>query len=71
MMSEILVILMVSLIVFGPKKLPMLATHLGLLVQFAQKSRSRIHALWDRFNQEEQLKINLRKADEADSLYRE
>lgn len=67
--AELLVILIVALIVFGPKKLPMLATHLGLLVKKFHQIKAHAHILWQQQLNELQLQDNLRKAKEADEQY--
>jgi Sec-independent protein translocase protein TatA len=67
--GELFVILIVALIVFGPKKLPMLATHLGLLVKKFFEFKAHASALWQQQLNELQLQENLRKAKEADEHY--
>ncbi|KTD65592.1 TatB protein (twin arginine translocation) [Legionella santicrucis] len=70
MSGEILVILVVALIVFGPKKLPMLATHLGLLLRKINQLKAQAVALWQQQLNEIQLHENQRKAKEADEQYK-
>lgn len=67
--SELLLIIVVSLIVFGPNKLPMLARHLGLAVRKINHFKNQAHLLWEQQLNELQLQENLRKAEEADKLY--
>jgi len=67
--GELLVILVVALIAFGPSKLPMLATHLGLLMRQVNKVKERAAALWQQQLNEIQLQENLKKAKEADEQY--
>lgn len=69
MSGEILVILIVALIVFGPKKLPMLATHLGLLIRKIKQLKAQTAVLWQQQLNEMQLHENQRKAKEADKQY--
>ncbi|KTD11668.1 TatB protein (twin arginine translocation) [Legionella gratiana] len=69
MSGEILVIFIVALIVFGPKKLPMLATHLGLLIRKINQLKTQAAALWQQQLNEIQLKENQRKAEEAEMQY--
>ncbi|WP_392538361.1 twin-arginine translocase TatA/TatE family subunit [Legionella sp. 227] len=68
--GELLVILMVALIVFGPKKLPMLATHLGLLLRKLNQLKAQAAALWQQQLNAVQLQENQRKAKEADEQYK-
>lgn len=68
---ELLVIFIVALIVFGPKKLPMLATHLGLLMRQVQQWKTKAQTFWQQQLNEYQLQENQRKAEEADKHYKE
>lgn len=68
--GELLVILIVALIVFGPKKLPMLATHLGLLIRKLHQLKTQATVLWQQQLNEFQLQENQRKANEADERYK-
>lgn len=68
--GEILVILIVALIVFGPKKLPMLAMHLGLLLRKMDQLKADATALWQQQLKELQLEENQRRAKEADERYK-
>lgn len=70
MSGELILIFLVTLVVFGPKKLPMLASHLGLLVRQLNIWKNKINSLWEQQAQELQLKENQRKAAEADARYR-
>lgn len=71
MSGELLLILIVALIVFGPSKLPMLATHLGLLVRKITRIKDQAYSFWHNQLKEIQLQENLRKAKEADKKYKE
>lgn len=68
---ELLVILVVALIVFGPNKLPMLAAHLGKLFRKAHHLKEQLQAFWETQIQEQQLLENQRKAEKADTHYEE
>ena len=68
--GELLVILIVAFIVFGRKKLPMLATHLGLLVRKFHQLKAQAVALWQQQLDVLQLQENQRKAKEADEQYK-
>jgi Sec-independent protein translocase protein TatA len=69
MSAELLLILIVALIVFGPNKLPMLASHLGLLMRKINHLKNQASRLWEQQVQELQLEDNKRKAEEADKQY--
>lgn len=69
MSGELLLIFIVALIVFGPTKLPMLATHLGLLVRKVNQLKTHMMNLWQQQLNEIQLQENKRKAEEADQHY--
>jgi sec-independent protein translocase protein TatB len=71
MSMELLVIFIVALIVFRPTKLPMLATHLGLLVRKLNQLKTQAAAFWQQQLNEYQLQENKRKAEEADKHYQE
>lgn len=71
MSGELLLIVIVALIVFGPKKLPMLARHLGLLLRQVSQLKSKAATLWQEQLNELQLQENKRKAEEADRQYQE
>ncbi|KTC91572.1 twin-arginine translocase TatA/TatE family subunit [Fluoribacter dumoffii] len=68
--GEILLILLVALIVFGPNKLPMLARHLGLLIRRLNQFKAQATVLWQQQLNELQLQENQRKAKEADEQYK-
>ena len=69
MSAELLVILIVALIVFGPNKLPMLAGHLGLFIRKVNQLKNQASLLWEQQLKELQLEDNKRKAEEADKQY--
>lgn len=68
--AELLIILVVALIVFGPSKLPMLATHLGMFMRKVNSFKTKAAALWDEQLKEIQLLENMRKAKQADEKYK-
>ena len=70
MSGELVLIFLVALIVFGPKKLPMLASHLGLLMGQITRWKYKINTLWEQQLKELELQENQRKADEADKHYK-
>ena len=59
MSMEILLIFIVALVVFGPTKLPMLASHLGLLVRKLQQLKIQADRFWQQQLNEYQLQENL------------
>jgi len=67
--AELLLVLIVALIVFGPSKLPMLATHLALLMRKVNQFREHCSSLWQQQLNELQLQENLKKAKKADEHY--
>ncbi|HHF7375107.1 Sec-independent protein translocase subunit TatA/TatB [Legionella bozemanae] len=68
--GELLVIFIVALIVFGPKKLLMLATHLGLLIRKLNQLKAQAALIWQQQLNALQLQENQRKAKEADEQYK-
>lgn len=70
-LSELLIILVVALLVFGPSKLPELAHNLGKLFAkgryLKEKFESQLHKQQLQFDLEQ----NIQKADEADKKYME
>lgn len=69
--GELLLILLVTLLVFGPKKLPMLATHLGLLFKKINHLKQQASVWWQQQQQQLTLQENERKAQEADARYKQ
>ncbi len=70
MSTELFVILIVALLVFSPKKIPMLAHHLGILWRQVNVLKMQLTGWWQQQLQQIQLEENKRKADEADKIYR-
>ena len=62
--GELLLTLIVALFVFGPKKLPMVAHHLGKLVGRLNGYKQQVSVFW-----QQQLQENTRKAEKADAGY--
>lgn len=67
--SELLLTLVVALIVFSPSKLPMLASHLGILMRQINTFKKQATLLWQEQMHEIQLLENTKKAKEADEFY--
>ena len=68
--GELLLVFIVALVVFGPKKLPILATHLGILLRHINKVKARASVFWQQQVNEFQLQENQRKAEKADEQYK-
>lgn len=64
--SELLVILLVALIVFGPSKLPMLAEHLGKLLRQYTHYKQQVAEFWQQQLAEQALRENQKKAEKVD-----
>lgn len=67
--GELLLTFFVACIVFGPSKLPMLATHLGMLMRKINKLREQASSFWQNQLNEFQLLENQQKAEKADETY--
>lgn len=67
--GELILTLVVALIVFGPSKLPMLATHLGQLFRKINQFKEQLSSLWLEQLNQIQLQENERKAEEGDKKY--
>lgn len=67
--SELLLILIVALVVFGPKKLPLVAHHLGILVVWFNKYKQQAAVFWQQQLNEQTLQDNIKKAQKADVRY--
>ena len=70
-MGELLLTFIVALIVFGPKKLPMVAHHLGKLMVRFNAYKQQVTDLWQQHMKEQQLQENQRKAEKADAGYQQ
>lgn len=68
-LSELLLILLVALLVFGPNKLSMVARHLGKLVRYVNHYRQKATLIWQEQVNIAQLQENSEKAKQADSVY--
>ena len=69
--GELLLILIVALVVLGPKKLPLVAHHLGILVSRFSKYRQQAAVFWQQQLNEQKLQGNIKKAQAADSDYQQ
>ncbi|HAT8178166.1 TPA: preprotein translocase subunit TatB [Legionella pneumophila] len=70
-LGELLLIFIVAIIVFGPSKLPMLATHLGIFVRKINQLKEYTSSFWQQQLNEIQLHENQRKAEKADQQYQQ
>lgn len=68
--GELILTFIVALIVFGPSKLPMLATHLGLLMRKINLIKEHVSSFWQQQLKEHQLQENQRKAEHVDEQYK-
>ncbi|HAT1596608.1 TPA: twin-arginine translocase TatA/TatE family subunit [Legionella pneumophila] len=68
-LGELLLIFIVAIIVFGPTKLPMLATHLGQFMRKVNQLKEHTSSFWQQQLNEIQLHENQRKAEKADLHY--
>ncbi|WP_298623818.1 twin-arginine translocase TatA/TatE family subunit [uncultured Legionella sp.] len=68
--GELLLTLIVALVVFGPSKLPMLATHLGMLIRRINQFKEQARLFWQQQLNQIQLEENKRKAEKVDEQYR-
>ncbi|WP_133127655.1 Sec-independent protein translocase subunit TatA/TatB [Legionella nagasakiensis] len=68
--GELLLIVFVALLVFGPSKLPMLAKHLAKLVRVLNHYQKELSQFWQSQLKEHQLQENLKKAQQADLAYK-
>lgn len=68
-LGELLLIFIVAIIAFGPSKLPMLATHLGMLMRKMNQLKEHASSFWQQQMNEIQLHENKRKAEEVDQQY--
>lgn len=64
--GEILLILMVALVVFGPHHLPKVASHVGQLIARFNKIKQQALVFWEQQQRELQLQDNIRKAHKAE-----
>lgn len=69
--GELLLILFVALLVFGPEKLSMLAGHLGKLIRYLNQVKQQLGEFWQAQLNEQQLRENQRKAEDADAVYQQ
>lgn len=69
--SELFLTLLVALVVFGPNKIPMLAEHIGKLLRLLNQVKQHATTFWQAQLQEQQLRENTRKAEQADTIYQD
>lgn len=67
--GQLFLTMLIALLVFGPKKLPMLARHVGRFVARLEYYRQQLMILWQSLLHQQQLLENTRKASEADTIY--
>jgi len=68
-MAELFICLLVALIAFGPKQLPMVARHLGRAVRFLTQLKVQAIQYWHTQAKEWQLMDDEEKAAQADKMY--
>ena len=69
--GEFILTVLVAFVVFGPKKLPMLARDAGLLLARFNRYKVQMIDIWKRQVNELQLQENIRKAEVADAANEE
>lgn len=69
--AETLVILVVTLVVFGPEKLPELAKHFGKFAAKSKHLKSQLAEMWQQQQLQFELDENIKKAEAADKKYQE
>ena len=69
MTSELLLIFVVALLVFNPKKWPMVIKHATKVIQYIKHYQALAHDAWKTQTAEIKLTANEEKAKEADALY--
>lgn len=67
-LAEVLVIALVALIVIGPKQLPTVAHHCGRYYQLLRNGYQQIRNQFNDQLKQEQLKENIRKAEEVEKV---
>ena len=67
--AELVLIFLVAVIVFGPKQLPMVARHLGLVINTLAQLKEKAAQVWNTQVKEWQLLDNEQKAADADKHY--
>ena len=69
MSSELVLIIIIAMIVFGPNKLPMLARHLSHALKQFNALKQQAANIWQGYLNEIQLQDNQQKAKLADQQY--
>lgn len=70
-LEQLLLTIGVALLVFNPKKLPLLAQHLGSLIRYINAFKQHSLDFWKKQEQQLQFQKNLEKAQHADDLYQQ
>ena len=70
-LSELLIVILVALVVFGPEKLPELAHNLGKLAAKGKQLKQQFNDQVQQHQLQFQLEENEKKAAEADKAYGE
>ena len=65
-LAELLIILLVAMVVFGPEKLPSVARHLGKWAAKGQQLKNKVLAQIDKEKLHLQLEDNIKKAETAE-----
>ena len=68
-LGETIIIMLVMVCVLSPKKLPMVARHLGIVMRYLKNSRVTLEKMWQQYNQQQRLQENIKKAEAADASY--
>ncbi|MDP3558822.1 MAG: preprotein translocase subunit TatB [Legionellaceae bacterium] len=68
-LAECLLTLLVALLVFNPKQLPMLVKHLAKVWRMTQRSQTIFRSWWDEQLKHLRLQENEHKAQAADQYY--
>jgi sec-independent protein translocase protein TatB len=66
---ELLLIFFVAVVVFGPAKLPMLASHLAKAFKFLESLKEQAQRFWQNQINEQKLLENTKKAEQSDKIY--
>lgn len=69
MSGELLLIIVVALVVFGPNKLPTVAAHLAQCMRYYHQRKADLTRAWHSHYQAACLQVNEDRAKEADAAY--
>lgn len=67
--GQLLLTALITLVVFGPTKLPMLARHIAQFMNRLNYFKHQALIFWQKQLEQQQLEENSRKANEADEYY--